>query len=187
MPVEDPEHLEEHYSKNNHINAFDVDSFDYLRERGYTVITNKYLNKRILHYGKLLENCARWNTAKTKISQVRLLALQSRSCRLLDGRRGARVMAWLVAADERASRSSRDYAGVICVVLKDPSCYGQPRRRVTAARVMRLHGAAPLPQGVGGRTIATRRGTTPRVLAKSAQLGSGPRGHGSAPRVPLSG
>ncbi len=34
VPVEDPEHLRERYEKNNHINAFDVDSFDYLRDRG---------------------------------------------------------------------------------------------------------------------------------------------------------
>ena len=55
---------------------------------------------------------------------------------MLGGKRGKRVMSWLVGADELASRSTRDYAGVLCLMLKDPSCYGRPRRRVTASRIM---------------------------------------------------
>jgi ubiquinone/menaquinone biosynthesis C-methylase UbiE len=137
VPIEDPEHLEEHYSKNNHINAFDLESFDRLKERGYTVMTHKYLSKRILHYGKLLEVSARLEYSKDRRFPKFVYALYNRVVPLLDRRLGARVMAWLVAADERASRSCLDYAGVLCVILKDPSCYGRPRRRVSAARVMK--------------------------------------------------
>jgi ubiquinone/menaquinone biosynthesis C-methylase UbiE len=137
VPVEDPEHLEEHCSKNNHINAFDVDSFDYLRERGYTVIAKKYMSRRILHYGQLLENCARLEYSKDRRFPKFVYALYNRMVPLLDGRLGATAMAWLVAADERASRSTDDYAGALCVILKDPSCYGRPRKRVSAARIMK--------------------------------------------------
>jgi ubiquinone/menaquinone biosynthesis C-methylase UbiE len=137
VPVEDPEHLEEHYFENNHINAFDVDSFDYLRERGYEVIANKYMSRRILRYGQLLENCARLEYGEDRRLPKFVYALYNRVVPWLDGRLGARMMAWLVAADERAVRSTQDYAGVLCVILKDPSCYGRPRKRVSAARIMK--------------------------------------------------
>ncbi len=138
VPVEDPEHLEEHYDKNNHINAFDVDSFDYLKERGLTVVAKKYLDRRILHYGMLLENSAKLEyTEECKWPRF-VYSLYNAASRMAGGRRGAWLMARLVDADERASRSTTDYAGIICVILKDPDCYGRPRRRVTASRIMKF-------------------------------------------------
>ena len=136
VPVEDPDHLQEHYSNNNHVNAFDVDSFDYLKDRGYTVRSWKYLNKRILYYGMLLENNVQLEYSKERRFPRFVYTLYNRGVRLLGGKRGKRVMSWLVGADELASRSTRDYAGVLCLMLKDPSCYGRPRRRVTASRIM---------------------------------------------------
>jgi ubiquinone/menaquinone biosynthesis C-methylase UbiE len=138
VPVEDPEHLEEHYSKNNHINAFDVDSFDYLRERGLTVMSKKYLDKRILYYGMLLENAMRLDYNKDRKYPRFAYSLFNFGIRVFNGRRGEWIMARLVAADERASRSAKDYAGVLCVILKDPTCYGRPRRRVTSRQIMRF-------------------------------------------------
>jgi ubiquinone/menaquinone biosynthesis C-methylase UbiE len=138
VPVEDPEYLKEHYSDNNHINAFDVDSFDYLKERGYTVLAKKYMGRRTLHYGKLLENCARVEYSKERRYPKFVYALYNRVVPMLDGRLGARLMAWLIAGDEIASRFTRDHAGVLCVVLKDPSCYGRPRRHVSAAQIMKF-------------------------------------------------
>jgi hypothetical protein len=136
VPVEDPDHLQEHYSNNNHVNAFDVDSFDYLKDRGYTVRSWKYLNKRILYYGMLLENNVQLEYSKERRFPRFVYTLYNRGVRLLGGKRGKMVMSWLVGADELASRSTRDYAGVLCLMLKDPSCYGRPRRRVTASRIM---------------------------------------------------
>jgi hypothetical protein len=136
VPVEDPDHLQEHYSNNNHVNAFDVDSFDYLKDRGYTVRSWKYLNKRILYYGILLENNVQLEYSTERRFPRFVYTLYNRGVRLLGGKRGKRVMSWLVGADELASRSTRDYAGVLCLMLKDPSCYGRPRRRVTASRIM---------------------------------------------------
>jgi ubiquinone/menaquinone biosynthesis C-methylase UbiE len=138
VPVEDPEHLEEGYEKNNHINAFDVDSFDYLRDRGLTVLVKKYLDKRILYYGVLLENSSRLEYTQGRKYARFVYTLFNLGIRLFDGRRGEWMMARLVAADERASRSTKRYAGALCVVLKDPSCYGRPRRRVTAGQIMRF-------------------------------------------------
>ena len=136
VPVEDPDQLQEHYANNNHVNAFDVDSFDYLKDRGYTVRSWKYLNKRILYYGMLLENNVQLEYSKERRFPRFVYTLYNRGVRLLGGKRGKRVMSWLVGADELASRSTRDYAGVLCLMLKDPSCYGRPRRRVTASRIM---------------------------------------------------
>jgi ubiquinone/menaquinone biosynthesis C-methylase UbiE len=138
VPVEDPEHLEEDYSKNNHVNAFDVDSFDYLKERGFTVMSKKYLDKRILYYGMLLENSAHLSYSKERKYPRFVYSLVNLGLHLLRGQRGAWMMARLVAADERASRSTKDYAGVLCVILKDPGCYGRPRRRVTAGQIMKF-------------------------------------------------
>jgi hypothetical protein len=138
VPVEDPEHLEEHYHKNNHINAFDVHSFDYLKERGLTVTAKKYLDKRILQLGMLLENDLKLEHQKqSKHSKIAYTLFNLGKSLFRGGRREAWAMSRLVAADERISRSTKDYAGVFCVILKDPSCYGRPRRRVTAARIMK--------------------------------------------------
>jgi SAM-dependent methyltransferase len=138
VPVEDPEHLGEHYDKNNHINAFDVDSFDYLRERGLAVMSKKYLDKRILYYGMLLENSTRLGYNKDRKYPRFFYSLFNLGLRLFDGRRGEWIMARLVAADERASRSTKDYAGILSVILKDPACYGRPSRRVTARKIMKF-------------------------------------------------
>jgi SAM-dependent methyltransferase len=154
VPVEDPEHLEEHYQKNNHINAFDVDSFDYLRERGYRVISNKYLDRRILHYGMLLENSARLEHTQECRWPSFVYSAYNGVMRLAGGRRGAWLMARLVNADERASRKTQDYAGILCVILKDPDCYGRPRRRVTAGSIMKI--AVP-PHRMAGREAAVDR------------------------------
>jgi SAM-dependent methyltransferase len=138
VPVEDPEHLEEHYTKNNHINAFDVDSFDYLRERGLIVMSKKYLDKKILHYGMLLENVMQLDYSKDCKYPRFVYSLANRIIRLFEGPRGGWLMARIVAADERASRLTKDYAGVLTVVVKDPACYGRPRRRVTARKIMKF-------------------------------------------------
>ncbi len=138
VPVEDPEHLEEHYEKNNHINAFDVDSLDYLTERGYEVIAKKYLDRRVLYYGMLLENSSRLEYSKDRKYPRFAYSLFNVGNRMLSGRSGAWAMARVVGSDEFASRFTTDYAGVICLILKDPSCYGRPRRRVTAGRIMRF-------------------------------------------------
>jgi len=155
VPVEDPEHLEEHYEKNNHINAFDVDSFDYLKERGLTVMAKKYLDRKILHYGMLLENSTKLEYTEECRWPRFVYSLYNGVSRLAGGRRGAWLMARLVNADERASRSTEDYAGIICVVLKDPDCYGRPRRRVTATHIMK----STVPRHyLGGRAAARGQG-----------------------------
>lgn len=138
VPVEDPEHLEEHYEKNNHINAFDVDSFDYLAEHGYTVMCKKYLDRRVLYYGMLLENSTQLEYNEDRKYPKPAYALFNLGNRLLTGRRGAWAMARVVGSDEFASRFTNDYAGVICLILKDSSCYGHPRRRITASRIMKF-------------------------------------------------
>lgn len=137
VPVEDPDHLEEHYDKNNHINAFDVDSFDYLRERGLTVISNRYLDKRILYYGMLVENNAQLEYCEERKYPRFVYSLFNGGLRMMGGRRGAWMMARLVNADEFVSRWTKDYAGVFCLVLKDPGSYGRPSRRVTARHIMK--------------------------------------------------
>jgi len=138
VPVEDPDYLEEHYEKNNHINAFDVNSFDYLRERGLTVKSRKYLDKRILHYGMLLENSARLEYSADRKYPRFVYTLFNLGNRLLSRRGGEWAMALLVNADEIVSKHGKEYAGVLCVILKDPDCCGRPRRRVTARRIMKF-------------------------------------------------
>lgn len=138
VPVEDPDHLEENYSKNSHVHAFDVDSFDYLKERGYTVRSEKYLSKRVLYLGMLLENNVRLEYSRERRFPKFVYTIYNRVLPRLGGSRGARVMSWLVASDRLACRTTKDYAGVLCLILKDPSCYGRPRRHVSAARVMKF-------------------------------------------------
>ena len=137
VPVEDPEHLEEHYEKNNHINAFEVDSFDYLKERGLTVMAQKYLDRRILHYGMWVETSMRLEYTPECRWPRFVYSLYNGLSKFAVGRRGAWLIARIVNADERASRKSKDYAGVICVILKDPDCYGRPRRHITARHIMK--------------------------------------------------
>lgn len=137
VPVEDPEHLKEHYEKNNHINAFDVDSFDYLKERGLTVMAQKYQDRRILYYGMWVEYSTRLEYTPECRWPRFVYSLYNGLSKLAVGPIEAWLIARIVSADERASRSSKDYAGVMCVILKDPDCYGRPRRRITARHIMR--------------------------------------------------
>jgi len=89
-----------------------VDSFDYLKDRGYTVRSWEVLEPN----ASSTTGCCSENNVQLEYSKERrfprfVYTLYNRGVRLLGGKRGKRVMSWLVGADELASRSTRDYAG----------------------------------------------------------------------------
>ena len=118
-----------------HIHSFDLKSFDFLKSRGYDVMSKKILSKLLLFCTSFIEEPKKEYNQLKKWPKI-IYDIYNLCMRLLSGTFGVKMMVFLIALDSFVCRFTSAYSGICCIILKDKSCYGKKSRKVSVARVM---------------------------------------------------
>jgi ubiquinone/menaquinone biosynthesis C-methylase UbiE len=147
-PVEEVEHMKEEAHPHAHINAFDIHSFDYLKESGHQVRVQKIQSSQLRKYGPFVDGVKR-EAGSTKKSQA-LVALFNLAIPIARGFFNEKSVAKMMARDASLCASGGDYGGVLAVIAKDPALFeGQPTPITPEAILTRKVPLHRLPESSG--------------------------------------
>ena len=141
VPHEDRAVIEKNIEEgklHDHINAFTLSSFDFLKSKGYDVIIKRMLNLWLIMriIGTLAEAYPGPYSENSKYPKS-VIAVYNSSVPILRRLLGKRAVSLIIHLDDFISNFSDSYDGILCTILKDKACYStRAAQRVSASRII---------------------------------------------------
>ncbi len=137
-PLELVEQTKQEMIPHGHINAFDVTSFDNLRERGYTVIVQKLVSPLLTLLFWVIEIEPRYHKPGSRFPKC-LFGLYNLSIPLRRALVRESVVAAIISIDEIVCRALGLHDALLCIVVKRPDgLLRWPRRRIRARDMLSI-------------------------------------------------